>query len=51
MSLFDRVIEALLPSQELMRLERAYICRTGHNPTAEQERRWKKEIKRNVTAH
>lgn len=46
MRVLERIIEAVLPSQELMRMERDYIRRTGQRPTTKQERRWKKEIRR-----
>ena len=46
MRFLERIIEAVLPSQELMRMERAYIKRTGRQPTSQQEKRWKKDIKR-----
>jgi len=46
MSVLERIIEAVLPSQELMRMERDYIRRTGQRPTSKQERRWKKAIRR-----
>ena len=49
MGVFERVIEAVLPSQELMQMERAYILRTGHCPTNQQKKRWKRDIKRDAT--
>jgi hypothetical protein len=45
MRVIDRLIDVALPSQELMRRERAYIRRTGQSPTNQQEKRWKKDIK------
>ncbi|HET6916302.1 MAG TPA: hypothetical protein VFH56_09475 [Acidimicrobiales bacterium] len=46
MSVLERIIEAVLPSQELMRMERDYIQRTGQRPTTKQEKGWKKQIRR-----
>lgn len=51
MSLIDRAIEALLPSQKFLQLERDYIQRTGKNPTFQQEKRWKKDLKKFGPAH
>ena len=46
MSVIDRIVEHVLPSQEFMAAERDYIRRTGHSPSKEQQKRIKASTKR-----